>query len=379
MHGNGTRRAGMAAALCLAAALMLVSVSSCGTSRFDASLERTLSDKLSRSMEKFDIPGAVVGIKVPGKGEWTEARGKADIETGAAMKAPLRFRVGSITKSFTTTLILMLVDEGRLSLDNHVSEYVEGIPHGEDITIRMLCNNTSGLFNYGEDPAFVQRLYADPHHFYSPRELVDFAVSHPPYFELGDGWHYSNTNFILLGMMIEKITGNGVASEYDRRIIEPLGLKDTYFAEGYRIEGAHAHGYEEGQDGGGGLEDRTEFFDMSVDWTAGAMVSNLRDLQTWAGALGEGELLEPATHREQLSWVEMPDSGGLSRYGLGIFTMKEFLGHDGMVPGYNCSMFYLPRNGATVVVLLNRSQVDSLALTAFMGLSAEVLPEDADW
>ncbi len=360
--------------------LFIVLTSSCGAAAgFEPALQEKLSTKISDWMEKFEIPGAVAGIWVPDSGEWVEAKGKACIEDGEAMRPEVRFRVGSITKTFTATVVLTLVDEGKLSLDDRVSGYVEGIPGGGEITVRMLCNNTSGLFNYGEDPAFVENLVANPHRKYPPRELVDFAIGKPAYFAPGQGFHYSNTNFILLGMIIEQVTGASVAEAYEERVIDPLGLEDTYFAQGFAIEGDHSHGYGEAQDGSGKLEDYTEWLDMSVDWTAGAMVSNLYDLKTWAKAFATGELLEPETHREQMATVKMSDSDPYSKYGLGLFTMDSFIGHDGMVPGYNSVMFYEPSDGSTYVVLFNKSQADSLALGAFMGLTGEILGSRSPW
>jgi D-alanyl-D-alanine carboxypeptidase len=371
---NRPQRKGRISALVVSVALAAVLASSCGTAGFKPALENKLSGRLSDWMKRFDIPGAVVGIWQPGTGEWVTAQGKACIAEAEAMKPGLRFRVGSITKTFTATVILTLVDDGKLSLNDKVSRYVSGVPAGEQITIRMLCNNTSGLFNYGEDPQFVENLVAEPRRKYTPRELVDFAASRPAYFPPGEGWH----NFILLGMIIEKLTGASVAEAYEKRIIEPLGLADTYFAEGYAIKGDYAHGYAEAQDGSGKLEDYTEWLDMSVDWTAGAMVSNLWDLKTWAKAFATGELLEPATRKEQLTTVKMSDSEPFSKYGLGLFTMDSFVGHDGMVPG-NCAMLYEPADGSTYVLLFNKSQAESLALAAFMGLTREVLGGKTPW
>ncbi|MHB8894826.1 MAG: serine hydrolase domain-containing protein [Candidatus Geothermincolia bacterium] len=353
----------------LVLALVLVFTASCGPQSFKPSIQKALSKELDGWMEHLGIPGAVVGIWAPGQGQWVAARGKAYIAGNEPMKTNLRFRIGSITKTFTATVILTLVDEGKLTLDDKVSKYVSGVPEGDRITVRMLCNNTSGLFNYGEDPAFVENLVADPQKKYTPRELVDFAASRPAYFEPGKGFHYSNTNFILQGMIIEEITGRPVAEAYNKRIIEPLGLKNTYFAEGTALESPYSHGYGEAEDGSGKLEDYTNWLDMSVDWTAGAMVSDLYDLKTWAKAFSMGRLLNPSSHEEQMKGVSMPGSGGYSKYGLGMFTMGAFNGHDGMLPGYNAAMFYEPSSDTTYVVLFNKSQAESIALAAFMGLT----------
>ncbi len=161
-------------------------------------------------------PGALVGVW---KGDGTtlvKAYGLARTDPEEAMRAGMGFRAGSVTKTFTGNLALQLVDQGRLSLDDPVSRYVEGVPDGDRITVRMLLNHSSGLFNYGADKALNETITADPHKVWTPAELVAVAVSNPPYFPPGEGCTYSNTNYVLLGMIIEKVTGRAFEDDWPR-------------------------------------------------------------------------------------------------------------------------------------------------------------------
>jgi D-alanyl-D-alanine carboxypeptidase len=359
----------------LAGALIVASLlfSSCGAPSLRPEIREEVEKTLSTIMEEYGIPGLVAGVWVPEQGDMVTVMGEADVETGRKMQENDTFRVGSITKTFTATLILQLVDEGLLSLDDKVEKFVPGIPGGDTITVRQLCNHTSGLYNYGEDEEFLASLDADPHRVWKPRELVEEAVSHPPYFPPGEGWHYSNTNYILLGMIIEKVTGGTYAEELRRRILEPLGLNSTYVADRPGMEEPYSMGYETGE--GGALVNRTDYLDPSVAWSAGAVVSNLEDLRVWAKALGEGELLSEASHEEQMEWVVLPEDPNTG-YGLGLFYLYGLVGHDGRQPGYDAAMFYYPKRQAVFIILLNKSEEASIAMGTALKVASIVLPED---
>jgi D-alanyl-D-alanine carboxypeptidase len=360
------------AAVLVAAAFMLTS---CGTPSFSAEVEQKIEQAIREVMEELDIPGAVAGVWVPDMGELVLSIGEADIEDGRAIQTADRFRIGSVTKSFTATAILKLVDEGLLSLDDTVDKYVTGIPDGGKITVRQLCNHTSGLYNYGEDEDFAAALDEDPHKVWTPRELVDAAISHEPYFPPGEGWHYSNTGYILLGMIIEEVTGSSYEAAIEDRITTPLGLSDTSVAKGPEMTGQYSRGYEYEEEGSRELIDRTEYLDPSIVWAAGAMISNMEDLKVWARALAEGELLGEASHQEQMDWVDLPDDPA-SKYGLGVLYIYGLEGHDGRQPGYDAAVFYYPPRQATFVVLFNKAEQSSVALGFALRLASIVLPED---
>ncbi|MDY6794902.1 MAG: serine hydrolase domain-containing protein [Actinomycetota bacterium] len=355
-------------------------LSSCGGPSLSPEVRDEIERDVEEIMEERDIPGGVVGVWVPGRGELVLALGRSDIDTGEEMHLDDRFRIGSITKTFTATLILQLKDEGLLGLDDPLDAYVSGVPGGGEITVRQLCDNTSGLYNYGEDERLAAALEEDPHRVWSPRELVDIAVSHPPLFAPGEGWAYSNTNFVLLGMIVEEVTGNGFAEELRERIIEPLGLTATYLATEPEMKGDYSHGYEYASEESRELVDRTDYLDPSIVWSAGAMVSNLEDLETWAGALAGGELLSEASHREQLSWVDIPEDGEIDTgYGLGVLYIDGLIGHDGRQPGYDAAVFYYPERETTLVALLNKAEETSIAMGVLMRIASILFPDDFGW
>lgn len=378
MYGLGVGRCSrlfltaLLAAVLVAAAFIL---SSCRAPSFSPDVSQQIEQAIRGVMEELDIPGAVAGVWVPDMGELVLAIGEADIEEGRTIQEADRFRIGSITKTFTATAILILADEGLLSLDDTVDKFVEEIPDGDRITVRQLCNHTSGLYNYGEDEEFAVGLTEDPHKVYTPRELVDMAISHEPYFPPGEGWHYSNTGYILLGMIIEEVTGSSYETVIKDRIIEPLGLSNTSVADSPEMTGQYSRGYEYKEEGSEELIDRTEYLDPSIVWAAGAMISNLEDLRVWAKALAEGELLSDASHQEQMDWVDLPDDPA-SKYGLGVLYVYGLEGHDGRQPGYDAAVFYYPQKQATFVVLFNKAEESSVALGVALKLANIVLPED---
>jgi D-alanyl-D-alanine carboxypeptidase len=354
--------------------------SSCSETSSSLTIKQQVAWTLDKTMNAYNIPGAVVGSMVPGEEELVIRKGLADLETGSAIQTVDKFRIGSITKTFTATLILRLVDEGLLSLDDKLDEYVAGIPYANKITIRQLCNNTSGLANYGENKDLVASIEKEPHRVWAPSELVDIAISMGQHFPPGEGWYYSNTNFILLGMIIEKVTGNRLAVEIQQRITEPLGLSYTSLANSPDISGQYSHGYEFVGEDDKNLIDRTEYLDPSIVWGAGAMISNLKDLKIWANALAKGELLSEAAYKEQLTWVDISETHGIAeKYGLGIFYLGGLIGHDGRQPGYDTAMFYLPSRDAIFVVLLNKSEAANIALGVLMKIVKIVLPGEVPW
>lgn len=373
-------REATAAALLVLLSAAVVLISSCGGPSFDPELASEIERDVEGIMEERDIPGAVVGVWTPDQGELVLTLGLSDIDTGREMRTSDRFRIGSITKTFTATLVLQLADEGLLGLDDPLDMYVSGVPGGEEITVRQLCDNTSGLFNYGDDEGLAAALEEDPHRVWSPRELVDIAVNNPPYFAPGEAWAYSNTNFILLGMIVEEVTGNDLSAELEGRITGPLGLTDTYLADGPGMEGEYSHGYEYASEEGGELVDRTDYLDPSIVWSAGAMISNLEDLEVWTGALARGELLSEAAHEEQLDWVDIPEEGEVdTRYGCGVLYIDGLIGHDGRQPGYDAAIFYYPPRDTIMVALLNKAEETSIAMGVLMRTAAILYPDDFNW
>ncbi len=366
-------------AVCAALLLLALPLASCGREpesapSFSEELQQDMEAKVRDLMEQESIPGAVVGVWVPDRGEWVAAFGLADIESGRPMTVDDKVRIASNTKTFTATLVLILADEGLLDLDDRVEEYVRGVPYGDEITIRQLLNMTAGIFSFSEDEGFLDAFTSDPLMEMTPQESLDIALAHPPDFPPGQGWHYSDTNYEILGMIAEQVTGNDVEDEIDKRIIEPLGLSHTSFPTTPDMPEGHSRGYVLQEDGT--LTDYTRV-SPSVPWAGGAMISNLEDLKIWAKALAGGELLSGEMHAQQLDWVEVPELANVEgRYGLGIMSLGGFLGHNGAIFGYNSTVLYLPEEDATIVVLANKSTNSSQeSMLIFITLAKMLFPE----
>jgi len=360
--------------------LLAFALSSCGgesgppAPSFTPEQIQSMQALIEDAMEHQAMPGAIVGVWIPSVGEWAEAFGEADIETGRARTVGDKMRIASNTKTFVATLVLQLVDEGMLSLDDPLEKFIQGVPYGNEITVRNLLNMTSGIFSFSEDETFLAEFTADPLMELTPEEEVEIALGHPPNFAPGEEWEYSDTNYEILGIIVEQVTGNTIENEMRDRIIVPLGLTGTSFPTTPDMPEGHAKGYVLGEDGM--LEDYTRV-SPSVPWAGGAMISTLEDLRVWVKALATGELLSDEMHREQLSWVDIPELQNVDgKYGLGIFDLAGFQGHNGAIFGYNSTMLYLPEADATIVVLTNKStNFSQESMLIFVGLAEMIFPE----
>ncbi|MFD9728604.1 serine hydrolase domain-containing protein [Streptomyces sp. NPDC059072] len=308
-----------------------------------------LDTAVQKVLRETKVPGVVVGLWAPGKGSYVRTFGVADKATGAPMETDFNFRIGSETKTFTVTALLELVDQGKLALDDPIGKYIEGVPNGSRITLRQLAGMRSGLYNYSEDPTFNKELTTSPKKYIPPRQLLAYSFKHPVQFEPGAQFDYSNTNLILLGLVVEKV-GKKPLSEFIRQeVLEPAGLRRTLFPVDAGFPDPHPQGYTE-QSASGKVVNATDW-NPSWAWAAGAMISDLLDLRSWARTVATGSLLTPATQAERLKTTPMDIPG--AGYGLGIFNVQGWIGHNGSLPGYESLTIYLPDYQATLVVLLN--------------------------
>jgi D-alanyl-D-alanine carboxypeptidase len=296
-------------------------------------------------MQANDLPGVVVGVWVPGEGEYVVARGKADLKTGEKRDVDDPFRIGSITKTFVATAILQLVDEGKLSKSDKLSEWYPDFPNAEKITVDHLLSMRSGIV----DPPW-ENLIGD---LTSPQEAIEASASLggaflPP----GQRTEYRNINYILLGEIVGKVTGKDTGDQIAQSILGPLGMKDTLYPTDSTLPG-DLRGYTL-DPSTGGLKDVTSF-DPSAEGGSGAMISDVSDLKIWAEAVCTGKLLKPETQRARLRTHHpsgLPDFVG---YGEGVMKVGgEFCGHNGRQPGFSSEMWYLPEEDATIVVSVNR-------------------------
>ncbi|MFJ9778573.1 serine hydrolase domain-containing protein [Amycolatopsis sp. NPDC101161] len=297
------------------------------------------------------VPGAEAVIQ-DGHRTRVVRSGTGDVKTGKPFPRNGSFRAGSVTKSFVATVVLQLVGEGRVKLDAPVSRYLPGLLPDRRITVRQLLQHTSGLYNYTDDLDL-----SDPealrHRGAEPAELVAMALKHPALFPPGTSWSYSNTNYIVAGMLAEKVTGRALGDLIAQRITRPLGLRDTYLPRrgDERLPDPHAVGY---------TPDLVDFsdFDATIAGAAGGLVSTPADLDRFYGALLGGRLLRPAELAEMRRTVPAQLGVPGARYGLGLGSIPlscgDFWGHEGGIIGFT-NLAGVGPDGRRVTVVLNEN------------------------
>lgn len=325
----------------------------------DVDLTAALGPRIARRLGETCTPGALVGVWGPSGREWVYSAGIGDLDTAAPVNPLSHVRIASISKTFVATVILQLVDEGKLSLNDPIASFVSGIPHGETITIRQMLGMTSGVFDFTSDPKTAAAYEADPLLDLPPAKTLEMIRSSTPDFAPGERVAYSNSNYILAGFIIEAVTGHAATTEISDRLLKPLGLDETSFPETPELPEPFMRGYF-AKKRGDRLIDVTRS-NPAVAWTAGAMVSTLADLRTWAIALANGALVSPEMHAAQFETRPFPmgddDShqDWLAGYGLGVMTLNGLIGHAGGIPGYSSWLLHAPEEEITVVVVTNRA------------------------
>ena len=320
-----------------------VTLAGTGATSAYAATRRDAMRDVAQQVLAIGAPGYMARIDDGHRVELTAA-GVADTATGRRLTGREQFEVGSNTKTFMSALALQLVDQRRLTLDAPVERYLPGVvPNGAHITVRMLLNHTSGLFSYTGDPDFFPAMDRDPQHVYTDRELLTIAFAHAPNFAPGTSWSYSNTNYILVGMVLQKLTGKSLPDLVQQRIARPLGLTRTYFAapRATHTGPGYAHGYA---------------VDLNVTppaysdvaglplggWAgaAGAIISTQNDLSRFFAAVLGGKLFSAEQLRQMKTTVPVPADFGIDgEYGLGLFKINSpcgtVWGHGGDTLGHH--------------------------------------------
>ncbi|WP_194290723.1 serine hydrolase domain-containing protein [Nocardia aurantia] len=293
------------------------------------------------------IPGAAVAISDPRHGTFTRAYGVDDVATRHPADAGDHFRIGSITKTFTATAVLRLVDAGELSADDRLSRYVDGIPHGDTITLRDLLGMRGGVYDYSTDPEFASQVRAKPaDRAWSIDDALRVIRAHPEKAQPPKvRTVYSNSEFLLLGLVLEKVTGRPIGAVLDEVVAE-LGLHRTEYPADATMPVPSSAGYAYDGDV---LTEVTARTTPSTFGAAGSMVSTIGDLAIYARALGRGALLKPETFRLRTQFTPM--SGG--EYGLGLMREGSWIGHGGAVLGYLTAVRYLPDRDVAIAVAIN--------------------------
>ncbi|MEQ7052036.1 serine hydrolase domain-containing protein [Paenibacillaceae sp. P-4] len=313
-----------------------------GSSSSQTSIQRDRSSvkQAMRDTLQLGYPGILAKTSESGK-TWSYAVGIADLRTNKPMKTDFRFRIGSVTKTFTATVVLQLAGENRLNLDDSIEKWLPGVIQrngydGNQITIRQILNHTSGIAEYSRSKEFD---LMDTKKSYAAEELVSMGISLPPDFAPGKGWSYSNTGYVLLGILIEKVTGNSYAEEIENRIIEPLELSDTFLpGNSTVIPGTkHPRGYIQ-LDRASEPKDVT-YYNPSMGQSAGEMISTADDLNKFFSYLLGGKLLKDQQLKQMLTTVPTGIEG-IDGFGLGIYETKLpngvlIWGHTGGIPGFD--------------------------------------------
>lgn len=327
---------------------------------FSPQVQAQLQQVLTEAQRTYHVPGVMAAVNVPGDGTWVRAAGLASTSSNSPVTPATKFRIGSITKTFTATVILQLVQEHKLSLSDPISKWVPNVQDAGSITVQQLLDMTSGIYDEGGPGSQLgAQAGADPAKVWTPQQIVDLAVAHGPAQPPGT-FYYSDTNYVILGIIAQDVTGQPIQALIGSRIIQPLHLTGTSYPTTTAMPAPGSTGYVVYQ----GQVVAAPVVSPSVYGAAGAIISTVGDLETWVKALATGSLLSASTQAERLKLVPtsvvfppLPGtaaSAGLPvQYGLGIANIGGLLGHNGTVSGYTADILYLPSSGATIVVLMN--------------------------
>ncbi len=311
----------------------------------------------------WKVPGVSAAVILGDGSHWAGVSGRSFVAPDQSVASDTGFVVGSITKTFIASLILELRDDGVLALDDPLANWLPDYPNAANITIRQLLSHTSGVFDYFNHTDYPGAVYGNPGKSWTPTEILT-RFAHAPYFAPGTGYHYSNTNYILLGLIAEAAGGAPVGQQLRTRFWKPLGLDDTHIQSEGPPPASAARGYwwSDGRfiDKGDQSGYRPTRSAATVAWSVGDVVASATDIADWANSLYGGEVLSPASLAEMTDWQANPGDG---HYGLGVrvqeYGGRQMLGHTGSIRGYTSVVWYVPSEDATFVVLTNRGRSDA--------------------
>lgn len=315
---------------------------------------------INEGISQYDIKGISATVIFPNEKIWTAVAGFS--HDTVSIKPDMLFAIGSITKNFVAALTLKLIEDNVLSLEDPLSKWLRSYPFvDEKITIRQLLNHTSGLFMFWDNQQIWDALKKDRTKVWSPDEVMEYIKE--PYFKAGEGWHYSNTNYLLAAMILKKATGSNLSTLLLEHILQPLGIDDVYLSQEDSIPENQAHIY----------GDNFQFGESNIDVTflprashesitygsSGIFISS-ENLARWSHALFGGKILQKQSMDKMLQFVEFQPVSNMRAYGLGVqlYTYdfssgKNAIGHGGSNIGTTTYMVYLPRYHVSVVVMIN--------------------------
>jgi len=352
-------------------ALFVVSVS-IAQSEFDDELNEILAEYVAE-----DDLAVVVLVSSDGGQRWVGAAGLADLENGVAAQPTDRFRIGSITKTYVATAIMMLVEEGEFSLDDCIcillpENIVNNVENANEVTVLQLLNMTGGIADYTEDDDFWEAVESNPDQQWTAEDTISYIFDDDAYFEPGEDFYYSNSHYNLLQIIIEDVTGQSLADALDEYIFTPLNLEDTYLENPANIAEGIVQGYSTADSG---TPQNITTINEGVGLGDGGIISTVGDMETFARALFEDKLIEDDSLSIMMDYVNDND-GGL--YGLGISASESdygmLVGHDGATAGFQSTMTYVEEEGIVIIGLTN--DFDSEILTDLMDEILDIVVGD---
>ena len=348
-----------------------------GADRFSADNLQELDSTIAQVIQDKDLPGVLVAVSVPREGEYVSAQGTANLDTGTEPQTTDQFRMGSVTKTFVATAILQLVDQGQLSKSDTLSNWYPDFPNADEITVDDLLSMRSGIADYWDEET-IKQYYDNPFENVTNEDIIEEAAAKADQFEPpNQETKYTDTNYNILGAILEKVSGNDIATQLTENILIPLGLNNTFYPTNDELPGG-LRGY--------GLNSQSEEFEDKTLLNpapadgAGAMISDISDLGVWARALYNGDLLNPETQQARLETQPLegaPPGGAGYGEGIGGGGTAGLWGHGGTISGFSTEMWYIPEQDATIVISVNRSdeEMDSHTGEVLLAVLTSLFPE----
>lgn len=354
--------------LVFAAALILAGSGLSQAPPKELDLKVELQQKLDEWHKAGKFPGATLGVALANGDSFGLAVGYSDRDAKTPMKANDRMLAGSTGKMFAAATALQLIKDGKIGLDDKIEKYIGKepwflrLPNAKDVTVRMLMNHTSGLVRYEFKKEFTDFLTANPMKTWTPEERLAYLFDEKPPFEAGKGWDYSDTNYIVLGMIIERVTGKKFYDEARKRFIKKFKLDGTIAQESPVMPGV-VQGYAGAANPFGGkdamIENGKFVVNPQLEWTGGGWASTSHDLAHWAKLYFEGKAFDNSLMPQVLDGVAAPMLGRETRYGLCVIIRKTTAGttygHSGFFPGYLTDVMYFPEQKIAIAVQVNTS------------------------
>ena len=344
--------------------------------------EKKLQSLIDSLTTAANFPGFSTAIVYDNNTSAAFVSGSADIALKKPMKTTDMMLQGSVGKTYLAALTMRLIKEGKIDLEEKVSKYLgdlpwySRIPNAADITIKMLMTHTSGVMRYEFKESFTRDLSANPEKYWAPSDLLQYVLDEKASFKAGEGWEYSDTNYILLGMIVEKITGKKYYDLVSEKILIPLKLDHTHPSDSRILKGL-IQGYAGNDNPFGGKNevigsDGKFIINPQFEWTGGGMYSTTSDLARWAKLMYEGKAFDSSMVTLMIESAVPAKLGRDTKYGLGVIVRNTpygpAYGHSGFFPGYMTEMYYFPKQRIAIVVQINSSDFKQLKSSAYRSL-----------